>query len=450
VRFAAIILAVAVALFGLPASRGAASSDLTTVAGPSPALSVDPSPAPSPTPTGQGPLPGPFTFYGRGYGHGVGMAQYGARGRALAGQSATTILGHYYPGTTLGSVSPSTSVRALVLSSFAPTSSAFRIYGRGGSWKIEGIATVFPRDAMLTLSRVISSAGTVSWRLRVFGADGRRLLNRTAPPDLRVRPAVSATRLQLWSKPSSYDLYRGNLRILAKSTINVVNEVPLDLYLRGVVPTEMPYTWPREALRAQSIAARSFAARKLRPGVGTWDVTDDSSSQVYRGVRAEKSQTTQAIVDTRGVVVRSGTAIASTMFHSANGGATENNEFVYVNSSGAVVAGPVSYLRGVPDRAPNGVAYDAASPYATWRTATLSGEQLSAMFGADPRTHVGPITGLDLSRRGVSGRLIAVTLSGALGTRTVSGELFRSVFNARRPAGTAQLRSTLFDLAPIP
>src|SRR6185369_14317347 len=63
-----------------------------------------------------------LTFYGRGYGHGVGMSQYGARGRALAGQLAPEILTHYYPGTTLGSRSVATMIRVLLLSGFAATS----------------------------------------------------------------------------------------------------------------------------------------------------------------------------------------------------------------------------------------------------------------------------------------------------------------------------------------
>ena len=83
----------------------------------------DPTPAPTPTPT---PTPAvrpglgaTVTFYGRGYGHGVGMSQYGARGRALAGQTAATILAHYYPGTTLGDDPATTPIRVLVLSRLA-------------------------------------------------------------------------------------------------------------------------------------------------------------------------------------------------------------------------------------------------------------------------------------------------------------------------------------------
>jgi hypothetical protein len=114
------------------------------------------------------------------------------------------------------------------------------------------------------------------------------------------------------------------------------------------------------------------------------------------------------------------------------------------------VAAPVSYLRGSPDRAPDGSSYDAASPYATWHTATYSRAQLAAIFNADPRTAVGASIRFDLSRRGVSGRLISVTLVGSLGTKTVSGDVFRAVFNAGRPSGDSMMRSTLVDTRPIP
>ncbi len=119
-------------------------------------------------------------------------------------------------------------------------------------------------------------------------------------------------------------------------------------------------------------------------------------------------------------------------------------------SSGKIVAGAVSYLRGSSDRAPDGTAYDKASPYATWQTLKYTGAALSAILAKDARTNVGTLTRLDLSRRGVSGRLISVTLTGSLGTKTVSGGVFRAAFNAGRPAGDPMLRSTLFDTKPIP
>ncbi len=110
----------------------------------------------------------------------------------------------------------------------------------------------------------------------------------------------------------------------------------------------------------------------------------------------------------------------------------------------------MSYLRGSADRAEDGTPYDAGAPRASWQTAAYTLDQLSAVFGADPRTNVGPIDALDLSKVGVSGRLISVTLHGSLGTKTVSGAVFRSVFNAETPATDPFMWSTLVSTAPIP
>ena len=90
------------------------------------------------------------------------------------------------------------------------------------------------------------------------------------------------------------------------------------------------------------------------------------------------------------------------------------------------------------------------APFTTWQTAAYTADQLSAIFADDVRTNVGSLTGLDLSNRGVSGRLISVTLVGSLGSKTVSGDVFRSIFNAWRPLTDPQLRSSLFDTQPIP
>jgi stage II sporulation protein D len=149
-------------------------------------------------------------------------------------------------------------------------------------------------------------------------------------------------------------------------------------------------------------------------------------------------------------VLRSGSSIADAMFHSSDGGATEDNENVYVSPTGQIVAGAVTYLRGSSDRRDDGSAYDSTWPYATWRTATYTRAQLSAWFADDVRTNVGTLRALDLRARGVSGRLIRVTLIGSLGSRTVSGEVFRSIFNAHRPAGDPMPRSTLFDTRHVP
>jgi stage II sporulation protein D len=426
-----------------------------TMPTPSVAPTAVPTQAPSPTPdanlpAGVTPLSGIITFYGRGYGHGVGMSQHGARGRALAGQTAAEILAHYYQGTSLGNVNPAAPIRVMVLNAYAATPSApLVVVGRGGSWTIEGETAVFPADARLTIVPAVSG-----WALTVTASDGRQLLATSRSGSFHVAPSdpgQTTARLEVPTKPTNADEYRGVLRILPGSTtISVVNELALDTYLRGVVPVEMPASWPAQALAAQAIAARSYAAYRLRPGVGTFDVYDDTRSQVYRGYLGEQAAGDAAIAATTGVVMMSGSSIANSLYHSTGGGATEHNENVFVSSTGSKVAAPVSYLRGSADRAPDGNSYDAGSADATWSTLSYPLATLSSWFMADSRTNVGALTGLDLQDRGVSGRRISVTLYGSGGSRKVSGDVFRAVFNASRPSTDRQLRSTLFALAPIP
>jgi stage II sporulation protein D len=406
--------------------------------------------------SGPTPVGSTVTIHGRGYGHGVGMSQHGARGRALAGATASWILAHYYQGATLGSIPLDTPIRVRVLKDFkAAATRPLVLYGRRGEWRFDGSVTAYPKDARMEVRpTVVSTAdGTsVTWRIKVIGPNGTILRDATTK-SFRVRGVTNTTVFQVASRTSSYDTYRGALRIGLQTTAplaSATNELTLERYLRGVVPAEMPSTWPTEALKAQSIAARSYAARRLRPGVSYYDVPDDSTSQVYRGVLGEKATTTAAIAATAGRVLKSGSSIANTLFHSVGGGATEHNENVYVSSTGEKVASPVSYLRGSPDRRADGTAYDSGSPYATWKTLTYTRAQLSTVFGRDSRTKVGTITALDLRDRGVSGRLISVTLIGSLGTKKVSGGVFRSVFNAERPSGDPSMRSTLFDLKPVP
>ena len=389
------------------------------------------------------------TFFGRGYGHGVGMSQYGARGRALAGQLAPEILAHYYDKTTLGTKSAGTPVRVLLLAGLKATGARpLTVVGLVGGWTIGGIALTFPANAKLTLGP--TATGATTWNLKVVSAAGAVLARKVVTGDLYVRPIDRSSVLQLVSKATTTNVYRGFFRIRLTTTALVVNHVAVDQYLRGVVPLEMPSTWPTEALRAQAIAARSYALYRVHPATGLFDVYDDTRSQVYRGKRVETSATNLAISGTAGTVMLSGTALVNALFHSADGGWTENNENVFVNASGTIVAGAVSYLRGSSDRAPDGTSYDRASPYATWQTATYGAAALSAILAKDPRTNVGLLSALDLTRRGVSGRLISVTLSGDLGTKTVSGEVFRAAFNAGRPTTDPALRSTLFDVAPNP
>jgi hypothetical protein len=189
------------------------------------------------------------------------MSQYGARGRALAGQNVSTILGHYYQGTSLSTIDSNTPIRVRILSAWASApDKPLVICGRKEAWTIDGIDASFPADARLRLRPSITAVDgvtSVAWRLTVT-ADGVLLLDRPIDHSFRIRPASGRGRLELVSKPSSFDTYRGVIRVFPKfsaPTITAVNELKLETYLRGVVPAEMPSSWPTPA-RGRSVRCR--------------------------------------------------------------------------------------------------------------------------------------------------------------------------------------------------
>jgi stage II sporulation protein D len=138
--------------------------------------------------------------------------------------------------------------------------------------------------------------------------------------------------------------YRGRLEVFAntKGTLTVVNVIPLEDYVRGVVPNELsPGGWPElEALKAQAVAARTYAVSNLgRFSSEGYDLTPDTRSQVYGGRSTEHPLTDRAVSETRGRIVTYKGAPINAVYTSTCGGRTEDGENIF---GGA----PVPYLRG--------------------------------------------------------------------------------------------------------
>ena len=87
------------------------------------------------------------------------------------------------------------------------------------------------------------------------------------------------------------------------SSIMLINELHLNCTYTEVVPSEMPNSWPLEALKAQAVAARTYAANKIRAGQ-TYALVDTQSDQVYRGYNKSASRAIQAVDATRGQVLK--------------------------------------------------------------------------------------------------------------------------------------------------
>ena len=122
------------------------------------------------------------------------------------------------------------------------------------------------------------------------------------------------------------NLYRGSIRALVRGDKTLtVNILPLEDYLYGVVPSEMPYYWPMEALKAQAVLARTYTLKALsRNSKKDYDVTSSFDSQMYKGKSSEHQSTNEAVDLTKGEVVLYNNSLAEVFYHSTCGGHTEN------------------------------------------------------------------------------------------------------------------------------
>lgn len=134
--------------------------------------------------------------------------------------------------------------------------------------------------------------------------------------------------------------YRGIIMIQNKNgKLTVINNVPLEDYIKGVVPSEMPSSWATEAHKAQAIAARSYALANLgkRAKYG-YDLKDTPEDQAYGGASKETPDTNYAVDETKGIVLTYNMKIINAYYSASAGGQTN------VNSWGA----SLPYLRSVP------------------------------------------------------------------------------------------------------
>ena len=325
---------------------------------------------------------------GAGYGHGVGMSQYGAYGYAKNGFGYPDILAHYYTGTTLGTTADQ-SVRVLLR---------------------DGARSVFFRGAGSACGAGLKPAkGYVAKRkgsgVVVRTKKGRRIARCGAAMTAAGSPTVML---------AGKGTYRGSLEVRASgSGLQAINVVEIEDYVKGVISKESPASWPIEALKAQAVAARSYALSTGRSG--TFNHYDDTRSQVYAGVGAETAKTNQAVDATRLQVVLYAGKIAQTFFFSTSGGHTENNEL----SSLGFGQPPVPYLRGVDDP------YEAAagSPYTHWKRKFSPRRMNSELRSIGLR---GKLRNVAVTQRGTSPRIVRADLIGSGGTSSVNGPQLRS------------------------
>ena len=227
--------------------------------------------------------------------------------------------------------------------------------------------------------------------------------------------------------------YRGTLRIIYDgSSIKVINNVSLEDYTKGVLPSEMSPSWNKEALKAQAVAARTFAlyskSRQHSASSG-YELCGSSHCQVYSGSGGETDATNQAVDATYGQVMYYNNQIIYAAFHASSGGATENSENVWGSY--------MPYLRSVTDD-------DSKSPYHNW-TARFTVAQVEKKLASSGKG-VGTLQSLamvpvssgdSVTGRSSSGRAYGLRFTGSSGNITLTGEQARSTFG---------LKSAMFNI----
>ena len=204
--------------------------------------------------------------------------------------------------------------------------------------------------------------------------------------------------------------YRGRLQIVRQASgLQAINHVSLETYLPSVVGSEMPASWPQPALRAQAVAARTYALRQRR-SADPFDLRATVSSQVYRGVESETDSTREAVAATRSQVLTYSGSLIEAVFHSSSGGTTE--------ASGELWAQQLPYLVPVRD-------FDDHSPVRSW-SERFGPDQLSQLFA-----ETGGLRNLTVLRRTSTGRLRQVRMEGPRGVLVLSGAQLRQRLGLR-------------------
>ncbi|MEM1369718.1 MAG: SpoIID/LytB domain-containing protein [Cyanobacteria bacterium P01_H01_bin.15] len=212
--------------------------------------------------------------------------------------------------------------------------------------------------------------------------------------------------------------YRGAVQLTSQGIgVTAVNKVDLEDYLFSVVGAEAIPSWPQEALKAQAVAARTYALYKRGQAKnGLYELDNTTSSQVYKGLDSEFDSTRLAVQATSGEIMTYGGQLILAAFHSSSGGHTENVEDVWSK--------PLPYLRGVVD-------YDQTAPVFEW-SKSISAGQVSRAIGG-----IGQVRSFVPVQTSPQGRVAKMKVVGTRGSKVLTGAQIRKALD---------LRSTLFRI----
>ncbi len=231
--------------------------------------------------------------------------------------------------------------------------------------------------------------------------------------------------------------YRGFLTVRREpdSSLRVINTVPLEPYLYGVIPAEIGANVPMEAMKAQAVAARTYALKNRgKCAVDGFDLDDTTRCEGYYGLDGETAASNAAVDGTRGQVLTYKGQLIDAPYSTDSGGMTACDD-----------SGDCPYLQAVRDSDPSdGQDYAASGRYHTW-TQTFTPAHIAQLLARDPRTRVGKFLSLTIDGLDASGRITTATVAGADGTlRSVTGPQLRQIL------GYDVFRSTRVTLTRTP
>ena len=392
-----------------------------------------------------------ITFFGKGWGHGIGLSQWGAQGWA-EGATGTRLTGeqivaHYFPLATLSS-QPATRPFRVLLSAPSTGCVGRTIYNTAQMASAGGMRLVLEGDSSVVYLE------TAPYQPIRFGVsrDGKLIAQDAWSGEVVFADADLSLRLQpkQWWDPIGIREkgleYRGDLLIQLRDegNLRVVNYVSSDDYMKGALPGEMPSDWEMEALRAQAITARTYAAwRQDTAGDRTWDVRDDTADQCYGGHSFESPRTNSAIASTAGLILTYKNAPIRALYSSANGGITENVGCVLdAERAGDTwrCADGWPYLSVALDPA-EALAYDRRGPmpHGLWAE-TFSAREIRELIYDEYGVDIGGFVSLQFNES-PGGRPISVRVHGTYANVDLRGDRFlRTVLG---------LKSTLVETRPF-
>jgi len=220
--------------------------------------------------------------------------------------------------------------------------------------------------------------------------------------------------------------YRGRVSLILQGKgVTAINLVDMEAYLYSVVGAEAIASWPLEALKAQAVAARTYAMYKSstvsnRP----FDLDTTTSTQVYKGLETEYVSTQEAVKTTQGQILTYNNKPILAAFHASSGGHTENVEDVWSSA--------LPYLRGVVD-------YDQSSPVFQW-TKSFTQEQLEELIKG-----VGKIKSFEPQRVTPNGRIIKIRVVGDKGAKLLTDDQLRKILDLRSTVFTISMDNSIFE-----